>query len=88
MSKTLKKMQDQHGNSKYPWYKWLSGKPYKVKRGRDFDVSKAQFQNLLHVTAKRKGYSLKSMSRGDWITFQFTKIDKGEQSEFEKVANS
>jgi len=88
VSRTVKKMLDQHGNSKYPWYKWLSGKPYKVKRGRDFEVSKQQFQNLLHVTAKRKGYLLKSMSRGDWITFQFTKLDNDDQSEFEKVAES
>jgi len=85
----VKRMRDQHGNSKYPWYKWLSGRAYKVRQGRDFDVTKQQFQNLLHVTAKRRGLKLQSRSLGEWVTFQFS-VDKTKkkESKFEKMAKN
>lgn len=39
--------------AKYPWQKWLNGKPWKLTRDKDFDCPADRFRIYIHSAARR-----------------------------------
>lgn len=59
--------------SQYPWNEWLVvGTTWELKRGEDFNVSAASFENLARLTAKHRNTRISVLRRdgGDTIIIQ------------------
>lgn len=38
----------------YPWEKWLDGREHRLRADRDFVVSIATMQTIIHIAARRR----------------------------------
>lgn len=60
-----------HGNTIYPWRKWMDRRPHSATRGVHFQCSVASFRSVLYTAAAKAGMTVTTSREGDTISFQF-----------------
>ena len=67
------RQQSEHGNSKYPWSRWMDGSIWELLCGTDFDCQLSSFRGILYASAKRHGISVRIQTQVPLglIRFQF-----------------
>ena len=61
---------------RYPWDEWTNGRPWRITRGEDYDISTENMRTNLHMQASSRGRKVQTHratdDQGDSLIFQFS----------------
>lgn len=56
-----------HCNRKYKWEKWFSGCTFRIKRGKDYEITQSAMAGQVRSYASKLGISISLVDEGDSI---------------------
>lgn len=79
MAEALEEWPARNREQRYPWDEWLDGRPWKVRRGSDFESKAGTFIANARAHARRRGGNVRTALFGEgteqeYIVIQFRRV--------------